>query len=207
MRTFLALDLDPGVKRTLSELIAAARPLERGARWVRQQGLHVTLAFLGDTRPDQIETIRAAIGPVARATPTFSVRIGGLGGFPRARAARVAWVGVHEESGALARLHAGIEGALSALGHPPEARRFHPHVTLARARRRPIDVHALEALCADLAPDLGGICAGAGPRARGLDSAVARVVFYSSLLTPDGAKYDPIASFAFGGGRNDGEGR
>jgi 2'-5' RNA ligase len=50
MRTFLALDLDPNVTRTLSDLIDAARRSLPPARWVRPQGLHVTLKFFGLTR-------------------------------------------------------------------------------------------------------------------------------------------------------------
>jgi 2'-5' RNA ligase len=46
------------------------------------------------------------------------------------------WVGIQEETGTLAQLQKAIEEDVAALGYPPERRKFHPHLTLGRVRRR-----------------------------------------------------------------------
>jgi 2'-5' RNA ligase len=48
---------------------------------------------------------------------------------------RVLWIGVHEETGALATLQRDIEKSLAPLGFEPERRAYHPHLTLGRTRR------------------------------------------------------------------------
>ncbi len=66
--------------------------------------------------------------------PPFSLRLTGLGAFPRPGAATVLWVGVEDATGAVERLAAQCEQAARDVGFEPEERPFHPHVTLARIR-------------------------------------------------------------------------
>ena len=64
----------------------------------------------------------------------FTVNLGGLGGFPAGRAPRVLWASIATGGERIEALFAELEAALVARGIPGEARAFHPHVTLARAR-------------------------------------------------------------------------
>jgi 2'-5' RNA ligase len=68
----------------------------------------------------------------------------GLGAFPDMRRARVWWIGVRP-SRSLETVHFAIEDALGRLGFEPEARTFHPHLTVARAMReaRRVDAAAV----------------------------------------------------------------
>src|SRR5262249_44852213 len=75
--------------------------------------------------------------------PRFSARLAGGGAFPSARRASVLWIGVREPE-PLVRLARAVEAATAELGHRAEDRAFHPHLTVARARRpsairRPVD--------------------------------------------------------------------
>ena len=65
-----------------------------------------------------------------------SATTGGLGGFPNPARARVAWYGIDDREGRLARLAVDVAAALSL----DASRQLRPHVTLARARRQPVDL-------------------------------------------------------------------
>jgi 2'-5' RNA ligase len=133
MRLFIALDLPAEVRQALGELIERLKPKCPGARWVRSEGIHVTLKFIGhvgDQDTKKIEGIRAALAEIRSEQPV-EMRFRGVGFFPNARYPRVAWCGV-EASANLAPLAAHIEGALEPLGVERESRDFAPHLTLAR---------------------------------------------------------------------------
>jgi 2'-5' RNA ligase len=130
MRTFVALDLEPGIRSRIRAYIEAVEDFAPEARWAREESLHVTLKFIGERPGIQTEQIEAALGAV-RAEP-FQLQFKGAGFFPTPKAARVFWVGIEAEDG-LRRLGTLVEAALEDLGIPREARAFHPHLSLARA--------------------------------------------------------------------------
>jgi 2'-5' RNA ligase len=106
----------------------------RDVRWVRLDGLHLTLRFLGPTPDDLIPAAVEAIRVAARAAAgPFDLHLGGAGTFPSPHRPRTLWIGVADAAGGLAALRAGVEQALVAAGWPPDDRPFHPHLTLARA--------------------------------------------------------------------------
>src|SRR5207253_2036782 len=95
--------------------------------------LHVTVKFLGEVSDVHLDDVRAAVERAAAAARTFQMHLHGIGGFPNLRRPRVVWLGVEENVG----LHATQEHAeeqLTNLGYEREARPYHPHVTLGRAR-------------------------------------------------------------------------
>lgn len=138
IRTFVAIELDDSIKVSLIELQEQLRAgVPKGVvRWVRPEGIHLTLKFLGDVPADRIEGIAHAIEDACQGSAPFSLSIGGLGCFPSSKRPRVLWVGVEEPTGALVKLQASIEKALAELGFPPEKRKFHSHLTLGRTRRQ-----------------------------------------------------------------------
>jgi 2'-5' RNA ligase len=81
-----------------------------------------------------MEELSAGLGPAAaRATP-FTMQLAGFGAFPEIRRARVFWIGIHL-SEALSTVQRNVQEALAERGFEPEARGFHPHLTVARAVR------------------------------------------------------------------------
>lgn len=130
MRLFVALDLREDVRQAVRELIARLKPLGKGARWVRPEGMHVTLKFIGHTDAKNLDAIRATLATV-RSEQAVELRFHGLGFFPNERRARVVWCGI-EASANLARLAADIETVLEPLEIERESRDFAPHLTLAR---------------------------------------------------------------------------
>src|SRR5438105_1014002 len=106
-RLFIAVPLTEQAR----EKIAAGLPPLPGRR-VPPQNWHFTLRFLGDTereRRDQLaETLRHA-----RFSRSFSIRFDGLGAFPRARRARIIWIGVTEGARELISLAEAVESAVT----------------------------------------------------------------------------------------------
>jgi 2'-5' RNA ligase len=136
VRTFVAIELPDPILARLEELQARIKEdVPPGlVRWVRPEGIHLTLKFLGDVPVAQIEGLARALQEACAPHGGFTVRIAGLGCFPNPHRPRVIWVGVEEPSGALARLQHDVERALTPLGYPPEGRAFSPHLTLSRVK-------------------------------------------------------------------------
>ncbi|MXW90954.1 MAG: RNA 2',3'-cyclic phosphodiesterase [Rhodospirillaceae bacterium] len=127
LRLFVGLGLPEDLRETLSML---ERGLP-GARWIESDNYHVTLRFIGEVAGDRAEDIDSALAAV-RAQP-FALSLAGVGHFGKLRKARSVWAAV-EANDALVRLQASVESAIVRAGFPAEARKFRPHVTLARIK-------------------------------------------------------------------------
>jgi 2'-5' RNA ligase len=135
-RAFVAVVPPDDVLDAIAAVSRAIVPaLPGGARATVRDQWHLTLQFLGN-RVD-LDATRAALPEIA--LREGAVRLGGVGAFPSARRARIAWVGVAEGGAWLAQAAACVAALLAPSGFVPEDRSFHPHVTLARMRA-PTDV-------------------------------------------------------------------
>ena len=92
VRLFVALDLPQDAKDLLNETMLRLRAgLPNGIRWVRPDGIHLTLKFLGDVDAGMVEPLLETMGRVATlAEPScFDLQLTRLGMFPNAREPRV----------------------------------------------------------------------------------------------------------------------
>ena len=137
-RTFIALPLSPKITKKLADVQRALhrRSPERAVSWVKPANIHVTLFFLGDILPTRQKPIEKALSVVARNVRPFMFDVQNLGAFPNVDRPRVIWVGVDEPTGQLALLHSAVNEAMESVGFQPENRRFSPHLTVGRIRRR-----------------------------------------------------------------------
>ena len=124
-RLFFALWPDGRTREALGKL-QRALPV-RGGRPVRQENIHLTLAFIGnvdaDTRDCLVDAARQVTGaPV-------SLPIERVGYFPRPR---VVWVGPQRTPESLIELVGHLNRALAPCGYEPERRPFRAHITLFR---------------------------------------------------------------------------
>jgi 2'-5' RNA ligase len=169
-RAFVAVQPSVDVLDAVDAHVEPAASLASGARWTTREQRHLTLQFLGNHA--DVDAVGAALR--ALAVRAGDVRVGGGGAFPSARRARVLWLGVVEGAELLAQLAAAVGALLAPLGHEPETRAYHPHLTLARWKA-PTDARpVVDAL-------------GAGPV--GPVWRVDEVVLYESRLHPKGAQY------------------
>ena len=138
-RAFVAIEVPDSVRNTISALIGRLRERDvtNCVRWVRPEGVHVTLKFLGDTPNDKERAIESALESSAAIRPGLDLSLGPLGSFGSRRGARdqVVWVGLSGETAQLVELAADVDRALVAVGFPAETRPFTPHLTLGRMRR------------------------------------------------------------------------
>ena len=146
-RIFVAVPLAEDVRSQVAGLVERVRlrPEARGpgggperrdpldVRWVRMDGLHLTLRFLGPVLEDRIPAVEAAIHEAAGSGDPFEIRIDGAGGFPSAARPRALWLGVTDGAEALQRLARRLDDALAGGGWPIAERPFRAHLTLARA--------------------------------------------------------------------------
>lgn len=137
IRLFIAIPLSEALLRRLADVQhrLQGKVPHRSVRWVRSEGVHLTLKFLGDTPEDKVPAIKEALTVVGRNAPPCTLTAEGLGCFPDLRRPRVLWVGVNEPTGRLEVLQNAIEEAMTALGFQPERHSFTPHLTLGRVRR------------------------------------------------------------------------
>lgn len=177
-RLFVAIELPEAVKDQLVKL----RVVIPGAAWVKPSGYHLTLRFIGDgVEAAQLEALKLALAEVRG--EAFTMSLNGVGRFPPnpKRPARVLWVGVRAPP-ALQALYRQVESAVTGVGFAPEARDFHPHITLARLKSFKPDSTAdrfLEQHGQFSTPEIP----------------VTAFVLFSSQLTPQGSIYTQQASY------------
>ena len=136
VRAFIAIELPDHVLEQIGRLLTRVRQdVPAGlVRWVRPEGIHLTLHFLGDVNQGQLPEIEAALCSACAPHAPFELQIGELGCFPNPRRPRVVWVGVQESGDRLSRLQRDVERAIVPLGYPADRRGFQPHLTLGRSK-------------------------------------------------------------------------
>ncbi|MCG5261241.1 RNA 2',3'-cyclic phosphodiesterase [Cupriavidus gilardii] len=122
-RLFVALE----TPRALADSLLATLPRERGIRPTPAAQVHLTLRFVGEVDEDQAAAIDDVLATIAAVA--VPVQVAGAGRF--GRRGGILWAGVAPAEPLLA-LHGAIDLALRDAGIEPEARPFHPHLTLAR---------------------------------------------------------------------------
>jgi len=180
MRQFLAIPLPEGVRRAAAASRSVLNVSGDGWRFARDEGLHVTIRFLGEVDPSRRDELNVAWRDAARGVGLAVLRLRGAAVFPTAQRPRLLCLRVRDESedGSLGRLAERVERAAREQGFPPEARPLAAHVTLARARRGArIDSPAVERV-----GDLGSFVA-------------ERLVLYRSEPERGGSRYFEEASY------------
>lgn len=137
-RVFVAVPLPEAARIRIEALVdrvrAGSDAGRREVRWVRLDGLHVTLRFIGPTAEDRLEAIRAAVdATTAAAGPAFPAGLAGAGAFPGLDRPRAIWLGIRPGAVELAGLSARLGTELARRGWPTDDRPFRPHLTLARS--------------------------------------------------------------------------
>lgn len=187
-RLFVAVPLSESARAAVAEVVERIRadePEGRGVRWVRLDGLHITLRFLGPTPESRVADVAAAVATTAVGVAPFAIRIAGADAFPPVGRPRTLWLDLDRGVDDLAGLAARLDDALADLGWERERRPFRAHLTLARAdgvRAGPATVAALRAAAAELA----------------IESPIERVVLFESITGSGRARYVDRADVALG---------
>ena len=185
-RLFVAVPLDEPAVRTVVAIVERIRadreiaaPGKRDVRWVRMDGLHLTLRFLGPTPEGDVASVADAVRRGADGHDSFEIGIDGGGAFPNPHRPRTLWLAVTRGTSELAALAESVDRELVAAGWPASERPFRAHLTVARSDGIPAGA------------DVGRRLAEAGA---GLDlrSAADRVVLFESITGRGPARYEPL---------------
>ena len=174
MRLFVAAELPIELVEALSETSARLRSCVKG-RYVGSDSFHVTLAFLGSVPAQRVEDVAAALDRGCWGHGAVDVTLGELGSFGK-RGAATLWQGLKPED-TLRDLAGDVRAALGTAGFEFDAKAFRAHITLMRKA------------------DLTG---GALPSAAVAAGRIETVTLFSSDLSGDRPRYEPLHRVALG---------
>jgi 2'-5' RNA ligase len=185
MRLFVAVNLKDDERKKLYKAASPLRKSGMPVRWVEPSALHITLKFLGEVRPQNIDAVMHAVGSVAAKAVPHDVKLAGFGAFPTIRRPRIIWAGA-EAKPELRSLKHDLEWELAALGFERELRAFQPHITLGRANDESEagDFRDLENLIGEISYKS--------------KIPVRQVDLMSSKLTAEGARYEVLGTVPIG---------
>lgn len=181
MRTFLALEIPPEIAGYLRTVIEGLAKRTEGVKWVRDEGIHITVKFLGEIEEVMTEPMREALAAIGEHLEPFTASLDRVDAFPSKRSARVIIVRLKEGVGQIQDIFSEVEDRLAKMDIERENRALTPHLTLGR-RRVPKPF-----------PD------GDPPPIEERRFTVENLVLFKSVLTPGGAIYTPIWKIKLGG--------
>ena len=176
IRSFIALPIPKEVANHLGDLSAgmAYQDKSNAIRWVDQESFHITLAFLGNQAVDGLEQLADYLDEsLSQVSPEISVQR--LSPFPENRPKLIA--AMIDRNDDLLTLNRQVVSAVMGCGLHIEKRRFVPHITLGRYR------HSKNSF------------SGTIPMNVSFNMVLNEVVLYESILTSNGAEYEPIYRF------------
>lgn len=190
-RLFVAAALPGDAAEAVRSIVdeVRAEPLPDGARdvrWVRLDGLHLTLRFLGPTAEDRVEPTAAAVRAVASAAAgPIDLELGGAGTFPPNGRPRALWIGIAAGAAALAQLAVALNTALADAGWERDDRPFRAHLTLARSDGVPAGTLVADRVAAVMAD-------------RRIAARVESIGLFESVTGGGPARYVPVTSVPLG---------
>jgi RNA 2',3'-cyclic 3'-phosphodiesterase len=173
IRTFIAIDVSPAVRKQLVALQDELRAVSEDVKWVEPENLHLTLKFLGDVDETDLYAVCKMVARAVADLSAFAMDMCGVGAFPSAGRPRVIWAGVGQGAQELTHIHGSLDKVFGAEGYPREDRLFTPHLTLGRVRQQQRTPRLAGALH-DLSKWEGGI------------TPVHEILVLSSQLSPNG---------------------
>jgi RNA 2',3'-cyclic 3'-phosphodiesterase len=186
IRTFIAIELSPEIKSFLANISQELRIPGADVKWVRTEGIHLTLKFLGNVHVELVPQIEEKARAAFDSQSPICLEIRGLGAFPDTRRPRVIWAGCLDPDGRLAPMVLNLENLLEPLGFSKEERPFNPHLTLGRVRSN----SGIAELMLTMRKKMDIV----GP-----GQVADHAVLFESVLKPTGAEYSRISRFDFHG--------
>ena len=185
MRLFIAIELNPSVKRLMLSAIQRLAEFRNTVRWVTEAQMHLTMKFLGDVPDQKVADICDTCARVAAECEPFELTVDRCGCFPIGGRVRVIWCGPQGEAPTAAKCAARLDDACAELGLDPETRPFSAHLTLGRVRDDHTNGRLREAV-QRLQP---------GSAAQPVD----KLTLFQSTLSPRGPNYAALGRFPFSG--------
>ena len=182
-RVFAAIDIPDIARQAAVEhtsVLRAEFPYSK-VRWERPEKLHITVKFAGPLDEAQLALFAERVNVAAQSAIPFRLAVTGTGAFIKRRGPTVLWLGIEQLPGDsdpltnIAKLLAGES----------DARVFHPHITIARAK---VPENVKDLIEKHRSCNFGPI-----------DFEVKELVIYESVLSSSGSVYSKLAEFPLSG--------
>lgn len=128
---FFAVELPKEAKDFLNKWVELRKRKWPFERWVHPQDFHITLAFLGFAKKEQLDEAIKAIEQLREQHSIFTLTFSSTGTFGSKNRPRIFWAGV-EPSKALQNLREDVFIECERIGFELDQKPFHPHITIAR---------------------------------------------------------------------------
>ena len=115
MRAFLALEVPGDIVAYLTGVIERLAKRTEGVRWVRREGIHITVKFLGEIEEAASDRMRDALSSMGERFEPVAARLGGLDAFPSRRSARVIVVKLKEGAYEMQAIFSEMEDRLASM--------------------------------------------------------------------------------------------
>ncbi len=186
MRTFIALEVNQKVREEIASVQTECRKIAPDVKWAKAGNIHITLKFLGEVAPEDIEKIEKAVKRATGGFKDFRVTFIDMGGFPNTKNPRVIWVGISEGKEYVGNLSEAISKELVPCGFLPEERPFIPHLTIARVKSTKNKRKLVQKIESLRNTDFG-------------EGLIDRVLIIQSKLSPQGPCYSVLKEIKFNG--------
>lgn len=185
VRLFVACEIPEDARELITGVIADLRQRSgESVRWIRPEGLHLTLKFLGEVPVKKLPSVKLAIQEAVTGHSPFNLEFSQIGTFGGREGLRLMWVSVAGDVLRLEALVKATNAALAVIGFEPERRPFRPHLTLGRVKD---DVPTRAR--AEIEVAVGRV------EVAEYTWRTAQVSLMRSRLTRGGAQYDVLATF------------
>jgi 2'-5' RNA ligase len=187
IRAFLAIDPPEEIFKEINKIQERLRKTLQGdIRWVKPEGIHLTLKFFGYIYDSDIANISDVVKNSVANMKALLLNVRSIGAFPSVNRPRVLWLGIDGDTDALINLQVKIDAGLESYGFKKEDRPFRPHLTLARIKEPKGLVGLAETVKKNEDYIAGSFTAGG-------------LTLFKSDLKPTGAIYTKLDYFPFPG--------
>ncbi len=181
MRAFLALEIPADVVAYLKTVVDRLKVRTEGVRWVRGEGIHITVKFFGEIEEAMAGRMHEKLAPIGAGFGPVAAQLGPLDAFPNMRRTRVIVVKLKAGVEPIQAIFSDLENRLADIDVEREKRGLVPHITLGR-RKVPGSFPNGDPLPVEERPFV-----------------IENLTLYKSTLTPGGAMYAPIWTIKLGG--------
>lgn len=179
MRLFIAI---PSNEHMINKLVKLQDKLKQriaNFRWSSPDTFHLTLKFVGEVDLNVVKPICEVTEEIVRKYKSQVLTINSLGTFGSPTNPRVIWAGFDGDIPSITRMAGELDEAMADFGIVPEHKRYHPHLTLGRAKKG-IDGATVQNVIAEYSNVVI------------VEYEVDNVVVFESLLKSGGAEHHPI---------------
>lgn len=130
----MAVAISETIRGKLAEIQARLKQTGADIGWVEPAKIHLTILFLGHVFESQVTALAAATDGITALYQPCTLEVKGLGYFGRPQSPRVIWAGLTGNLQPLLALQGEIAETAKQTGIFPDAKPFHPHLTIGRTR-------------------------------------------------------------------------